>query len=55
MRDAEKQFGNIVDKMKLTNISYIDGDGFPISQAMLAPRECEGIRVLWFSTIGLHN
>lgn len=50
MRDAEKTIGNMIDKMKLTLISYIDTDGFPISKAMLAPRERDGIKTFWFST-----
>ncbi len=50
MRDAEKTVGNMIDKMKLAIISYIDDEGFPISKAMLAPREREGIKVFWFST-----
>ena len=50
MRDVEKTIGNMIDKMKLTLISYIDTDGFPISKAMLAPREREGIKTFWFTT-----
>lgn len=50
MKDAEKTIGNLIDKTKLIIISYIDADGFPISKAMLAPREREGIKVFWFST-----
>lgn len=50
MRDTEKTIGNMIDNMKLTLISYIDSDGFPISKAMLAPRERNGIKTFWFST-----
>ena len=50
IRDAEKTIVNMIDKMKLTIISYIDEEGFPISKAMLAPREREGIKTFWFST-----
>lgn len=50
MRDAEKTIGNMIDKMKLTFISCIDSDGFPISKAMLAPRERDGIKTFWLST-----
>lgn len=50
MRDAEKTIGNMIDKMKVAIISYIDGEGFPISKAMLVPREREGITTFWFST-----
>lgn len=47
MKDAEKTISNLIDKTKLTIISYMDADGFPISKAMLAPREREGIKVFW--------
>ena len=50
MRDAEKTIGNMIDKIKLFIISYIDTDGFPISKALLAPRERDGIKIFWFST-----
>lgn len=50
MCDAQKTIGNLIDKVKLSIISYIDSEGFPISKAMLAPREREGIGVFWFST-----
>lgn len=55
IRDAEKTIGNMINKMKLTIISYIDVDGFPVSKAMLAPRERDGIKTFWFSTNTLSN
>lgn len=50
MKDREKTIGNLIDKSKLSIISYISEDGFPVSKAMLAPRERNGIREFWFST-----
>jgi len=50
MRDSEKTIGNLVDKASLTIISYTDAEGFPVSKAMLSPRERNGIREFWFST-----
>lgn len=50
MRDAEKTIGNLIDKASLTQICYVDEEGFPITKAMLKPREREGIKVFWFST-----
>lgn len=50
MRDSEKTIGNLIDKTKFTIIGYIDSDGYPVSKAMLAPREREGIKTFWFST-----
>lgn len=50
MRNPEQTIGNLIDKANLTTISYIDEDGFPVSKAMLTPREREGIRIFWFTT-----
>lgn len=50
MKDREKTIGNLIDKSKLSIISYISEDGFPVSKAMLAPRKRNGIREFWFST-----
>lgn len=50
MRDPEKTVGKMLEKAKTVFLSYTDADGFPVTRAMLAPREHEGIRVLWFST-----
>ena len=50
MRNAAQTIGNLIDKTKLTILAYTDCDGFPVSRAMLAPREREGIHTFWFST-----
>lgn len=50
MRDAEKTIGNMADKANLTLISYLDADGFPVSRAMLKPRERNGIKEFWLTT-----
>jgi pyridoxamine 5'-phosphate oxidase len=50
MRNPEQTIGNMIDKSNQTIISYIDNEGFPISKAMLSPREREGIKTFWFST-----
>ena len=50
MRDAEKTIGNMTDKAGNCFISYVDGEGFPVTKAMLKPRQREGIRTFWFST-----
>ena len=50
MKDAEKTIGNMIDKATLTQICYIDDAGFPITKAMLKPRERGGIKEFWFST-----
>lgn len=50
MRDKEKTLGNLIDKCKTAFISYVDPDGFPITKAMLAPRERIGITEFYFTT-----
>ncbi|MHC1723556.1 MAG: pyridoxamine 5'-phosphate oxidase family protein [Aminipila sp.] len=50
MRSPEQTIGNLIDKTNLTIVSYTDDDGFPISKAMLAPREREGIKTFWLTT-----
>lgn len=50
MRDAEKTIGNLIDKASSAQLCYTDGAGFPVTRAMLAPRERDGIRTFWFTT-----
>lgn len=50
MRNQEQTIGKLIDKSKTSYIAYIDADGFPITKAMLKPREREGIKTFWFST-----
>lgn len=50
MRNPEVTIGKIADKSSTAFISYVDNDGYPITKAMLKPREREGIKVFWFST-----
>jgi len=50
MREPEKTVGKMIDRAGNAFLSYIDADGFPVTRAMLRPRERNGIRELWFST-----
>lgn len=50
MRDTEKTIGNLIERASLTQICYVDDEGYPITKSMLKPREQEGIKVFWFST-----
>lgn len=50
MRNPEETTGKMIDKAGVCFISYIDGDGFPVTKAMLRPRERNGIAEIWFST-----
>ena len=50
MRDAIKTVGLMADKAKICYLSYIDGNGFPVTRAMLQPREREGITTFYLTT-----
>ena len=50
MKDAEKTVGKMADRAKVCYLSYIDGQGFPVTRAMLKPREREGITTFYLST-----
>ena len=50
MRNAEETIGKMIDKAGMSFISYVDNEGYPITKAMLKPRERKGIKELWFST-----
>lgn len=50
MKNPEQTIGNLVKKSNTAFISYIDGEGFPVTKAMLKPREHQGIKEFWFST-----
>ncbi len=50
MRNPTETIGKMIDKASVSFLSYVDGDGFPITKAMLRPREINGIKEIWFST-----
>lgn len=50
MRNPEQTIGNMIDKSNMALIGYMDNEGYPITKAMLKPREREGIRTFWFTT-----
>lgn len=50
MRNPNETIGKMIDKAGISFISYVDKDGFPITKAMLKPRERKGIKEIWFST-----
>lgn len=50
MRDPEQTIGKLADNSKTAFISYVDKEGFPVTKAMLKPRERQGIKEFWFST-----
>ena len=50
MRNPEETIGKMIDKAKTSFIAYVDDEGFPITKAMLKPRERKGIKEIYFST-----
>lgn len=50
MRNPTETIGKMIDKASVSFLSYVDGDGFPITKAMLRPRERNGIKEIWLST-----
>lgn len=55
MKNPQETIGKMIDKAKTSFISYVDEAGYPITKAMLAPREREGIKTIWFSTNTFSN
>lgn len=50
VKNAEQTIGNLIDKVGVSIISSVDGDGFPNAKAMLPPRKREGIKHIYFTT-----
>lgn len=50
MRNPEETIGAMIDHAFTCFLSYIDRDGYPVTKAMLAPRERDGIRTIWLTT-----
>ncbi len=50
LKNPEETIGKIIDKSGTSFLAYVDENGFPITKAMLKPREREGIKTIWFST-----
>nr|WP_192451634.1 pyridoxamine 5'-phosphate oxidase family protein [Candidatus Galacturonibacter soehngenii] len=50
MRNPSQTIGNLIDKSNMTVLSYLNEEGYPVSKAMLAPREREDIHTFWFTT-----
>ena len=50
IRDPEKTLGNLIDRCSIAQLCYMDKDGFPVTRAMLKPRERNGLREFYFTT-----
>ena len=50
LRNPEETIGKMIDKASTSYIAYMDSEGYPVTKAMLKPRERNGIKTIWFST-----
>lgn len=50
LKSMEQTIENLIEKQNYVVISYIDAEGFPVSKAMLQPRERDGMKEFWLST-----
>ena len=50
VRNPEKTFGALIDKCSIAQLCYKDKDGFPVTRAMLSPRERHGLHEFYFTT-----
>lgn len=50
LRNPEETIGKMIDKASTGYIAYMDSEGYPVTKAMLKPRERNGIKTIWFST-----
>ena len=50
IRDPQKTIGALIDKCPIVQLCYVDKDGFPVTRAMMKPRERNGLREFYFTT-----
>lgn len=50
MRNPQQTIENLIEKSTQAFIAYIDGEGYPITKAMLKPRDRKDIKEFWFTT-----
>ena len=50
IRDLQKTVGALIDKCSIAQLCYVDKDGFPVTRAMLKPRERHSLREFYFTT-----
>ena len=50
IRNLQKTVGTLIDKCSIAQICYLDKDGFPVTRAMLKPRERHDLREFYFTT-----
>ena len=50
LKGVKDLIARMADTLPITYISSVDGEGFPCTKAMLAPRKREGIKTFYFTT-----
>ena len=50
IRNPQKTIGALIDKCSIAQLCYVDKDGFPVTRAMLKPRERNGFWEFYFTT-----
>ena len=50
IRDLQKTVGALIDKCSIAQLCYLDKDGFPVTRAMLTPRERHDLQEFYFTT-----
>ena len=50
IRDLQKTVGALIDKCSIAQLCYVDKDGFPVTRAMLKPRERHDLQEFYFTT-----
>lgn len=50
MRNPQQTIGNLIEKSTQAFIAYTDEEGYPITKAMLKPRDRKDIKEFWFTT-----
>lgn len=50
MKNPEETIGKMINNAGTCFLSYLDKEGFPVTKALLKPRERNGIKEIWFST-----
>lgn len=50
MTHLEQMVGELLDQAKVCFIAYLDDEGYPVTKAMLQPRERNNLGEIWFST-----
>ena len=50
MENRESMIGSFIDKQTTAFIGMVDGEGYPVTKAMLSVRKREGIKYIYLST-----